>query len=948
MGEQLGRYTRKISVKKAGEKSATQQPAQQPTTQAVEQAEGQIRQGPGGRTAESRADQPPESYEGTALADAVGEVERVAYGLMPAEPRVRRSMGKAWLRAEGRMRENRLLAGSIVDRIKKNPASGLSDDEAAVLLRHKVDIENALNDAAERSVTEKDPILKAEALAESQRFSGQLQDILDAARARGSEWGREGRWRRVLASEDYKLSTLITRKRADLGGRELLENEIAELKQIAAEHKRNADEYKALVEAYEKNRTVDTKRFIYEQAKRDAQKLRPYGDKVLQFAERIVVGMEKEAVAAEKRLSERLSRMSAGVDPLIVMDLAKIGAARIGRASITFAKWSAEMTTKFGEKIKPYLSDAWEKANEIHEKLDAGAAEGSLKKEAVKHIRSKKTDSPEKIAEKLKAAWEANPALEREKRLQLLFPEVRRLAASLIESGIKEIDPLINALYEHIRTTTDVTKSELNEIYSGLGRATSLKKDPISIIKRDLQGQAQQIAKLERIMTRRPIPKTGLERRVPSDKERVGIRLVEEAKRRFGLVVTDPANQLKSALDARKTYYRNRLTDMKAEIDRKEKFVKTKSPSPTDAELESLKEQYKETKELYDEVFAKPELTDAQRLEAWKERTQKKILDYENRIKMGDVAPRPRQKPLAMDKEAIRLQYNLHRVHKRLMEMRAADRRSQWSRAKRIGYGALETMNSIRALMTSFDLSAVLRQGIFIGLAHPIRAARSIVPMLKAFASEKAAFAEMEKIRARENAPLYESSKLFLADYSTKLTSQEEAFMSSWISTPREWKNPLKNQKTILGAAKETFEQAANPLKHGIAASQRSYNIFLNKLRADSFDAMASKLTARGVPTEVEARAISSFINAATGRGTISIGDNVATGANAVFFAPRYVASRFQLLAGSPMYKGTARTRVAIAQEYARFLAGAATVYALGMAAGGEVEEDPRSGDFGK
>ena len=75
-----------------------------------------------------------------------------------------------------------------------------------------------------------------------------------------------------------------------------------------------------------------------------------------------------------------------------------------------------------------------------------------------------------------------------------------------------------------------------------------------------------------------------------------------------------------------------------------------------------------------------------------------------------------------------------------------------------------------------------------------------------------------------------------------------------------------------------------------------------------------------------------------------------------MFFAPRLVASRFNLLAGQPLYGGTNRTRNLIGQEYARFLMGVSVVMTLGYMAhlGLKDEEDdkpfvgldPRSTDF--
>jgi hypothetical protein len=135
----------------------------------------------------------------------------------------------------------------------------------------------------------------------------------------------------------------------------------------------------------------------------------------------------------------------------------------------------------------------------------------------------------------------------------------------------------------------------------------------------------------------------------------------------------------------------------------------------------------------------------------------------------------------------------------------------------------------------------------------------------------------------------------------------------------------------------------------GVRASNRAYVMFLNKLRADSFDAMVATLSKNGgAPTAAEAEAIANFINVATGRGNMGSHAGAAETLATVFFSPRLMLSRFQVLAGQPMYRGTARTRRLIAQEYAKFLVGIGVVLGLGALAGASVEKDPRSSDFGK
>jgi hypothetical protein len=127
---------------------------------------------------------------------------------------------------------------------------------------------------------------------------------------------------------------------------------------------------------------------------------------------------------------------------------------------------------------------------------------------------------------------------------------------------------------------------------------------------------------------------------------------------------------------------------------------------------------------------------------------------------------------------------------------------------------------------------------------------------------------------------------------------------------------------------------------------------------------MANSVSSTGDLTDGEAKVIANFINIATGRGNLERYDKAAEALAAAFFSPKYVASRFQLLAmpmsGFRAGQGASwRTRKAIATEYAKTALGVGSVYALValskamLGDDGEdekvsVETDPRSSDFGK
>ncbi len=364
------------------------------------------------------------------------------------------------------------------------------------------------------------------------------------------------------------------------------------------------------------------------------------------------------------------------------------------------------------------------------------------------------------------------------------------------------------------------------------------------------------------------------------------------------------------------------------------------------AEVQAKRDQIKALEKARRATKTVEELYQEQRAKSF----AKQLAEVKARIEANDYARRPRVDH-DLDAANTKAQFELAKAKadfgRRQFEYELSKRSPL---AKIFGkYGtAHETLNLSRAIMTSFDLSAVLRQGGFIVLGHPVRAAKAIVPMLKAFASEKAAFEVQRDIESRPNYSLYRKAGLELTETTTdaKPTKVEEQFMSRWLDRSE----PVQGE-----TGKNIARTAKNVVLAPVRGSGRAFTTFLNKLRADSFDAMTASLARESIPTMEEAKAVANYINVATGRGKIGTTNQGAVGLNVVFFAPRLVASRFNLLFGQPMYGGTARTKALVAAEYARFLTGVATVYSLGYLASLADDKkeqfltlDPRSSDFGK
>lgn len=243
-----------------------------------------------------------------------------------------------------------------------------------------------------------------------------------------------------------------------------------------------------------------------------------------------------------------------------------------------------------------------------------------------------------------------------------------------------------------------------------------------------------------------------------------------------------------------------------------------------------------------------------------------------------------------------------------------------------------EALNLPRALESSVDLSAPLRQGL--GLIHKPAFWKALGPMMKSWGSEDA-FQEIQKSIA--DRPLFkprvgpngttlpsfaEDAGLKLTDL-TDLSKREESIMSNWAE-----KVP------------------------GVRPSNRAYTAFLNKLRADTFESLIQDGKIFGADGETNlplARGLADFVNTATGRGSLGKLENSAVALNSVFFSPRLIASRLKML--NPQYYIMAQPMVR--KEALKSLMSIAGVgLTLGqlakMSGLGTVESDSASADFGK
>lgn len=921
----------------------------------------------------------------TSLKNETVDQQRREKNLPPAMQQAKRAFKGVWDEAMRYMDENPQYQSELIARLKSDPSEVLRDIDSAILLHHQITLHNDYAravDAVNKAHDSGDAVAIKAANEQASRLLDEVQETYDIGKAAGTAAGRALSIRRMLANEDYSLARLTAKKMAAKGGK-LTAEEAALLKKQhddiqAKQEKLDALEATRAELETEKARTAaleDALAKMREEKARSAKR-EAKGERMAKTREAVVkIGnktremLAKQAEAARARIRERGFSFSAGVDPTVLLDVATIGAHHIAEGAAKFAEWSERMIKDFGEKIKPHLQEIFDKSKELATDTD------------------KIGRMMENLSERVKSGDEDFD----------LSRYANTLARDAIERGITSRDAVVANVHEALKQALpDITPREVADAISGYGKFKELKKDTVSVQLRTIKGELQQIAKIQDMEARKAPKKTGMEHRETGDEERRLVQKVNELKKKGGYDTGDPAKTLRSALDAIKTRLKNQIKELAYRIDTGRK-PDPRNPSPTDSEVELLRAQRDRIKKTVEAIEGKPETTDAQRIaiamkavdrsieeisrrikegdfvkekrvplsspeldaakarrdalkeefnllkaldpaaqkrkeeitiQAIKTRATNRLAELQDKIARGDFSKAVKPEPVKPDEELLKLRAEIAQAKEKVDEGIFNDQLANRTLGRKIFDNGKSALNLARTIQTGFDFSAVLRQGGFLVLSHPLRAGASLKAMFKAALSKENEAYLWEEIKNRENFQNgnYKAAKLFLADPNAyKLSKMEEAYMGRW-------------QKYIPKALGGGLLRGSN----------RAYTTFLNHLRADSFDALAKSLSKSGEPTKEELHAIANYVNVATGRGSLGRFEQSAELLNTLFFAPKYVTSRFQLLAGQPLYGGSARTRKLIASEYARYLAGVGVILSLGLAAGGRIETDRRSANFGK
>lgn len=1003
------------------------------------------------------------SPAGTSIKDAYIEAERAAEGkpaLSAPERRSDEQVNAEAVAAEARDPE-------IARKLTVIGLSGerpLFDWEQQVLTRERVRIKSGLQAAVDKVTALREQGRHVEALAAEEEVNHwsdrkSENDLAVGHGGVGTVLGRALRFRQTVLNDDFSFASLESDWRKAHDYRRPNRDEIAALQKEAADYKAAFEREQAATAAAEAKNRAQAIQLADAEARAAAAKGPQIHPDIISKAEGLVRRLETAADAAWKRLKAKLSQAGAIPDVTILNDLAIIGAAKIARGIVEFGRWSKAMADHVGNWMTPEDLQQVYAASQAH--FDA----------TLKKVAPKGTEAVRKAAQKSDAYEKIQDATEKigvrmaAGEMDAMVAQVQKLHRALIEADPKMsrdavVDWIHGVLQAH---DPSLTRLDTMDAISGRGRFTLPSKDEVSVIVRDQKQQLRLVGHQEDILAgAKSLPPTGPQRDKMSTAAQIEQQKLNELIRKHGVGNTDGPAQLAGALKTRKRALENRMNILRQEIAARERFVKTKTPSPTDAELEAMQAEYAQVKAEHEAVFPKdriltPEqqeqiatahaersaqmwekrLAEAQKGKLWTGKRASKpfttpeieairarrdaardaaqeLHDIANRepdalaaarkseaewtrrlemakqgrfedgrkakvpfttpeieairaranaakaetlklrqdakpkktaeevqlsqlkarisaetarkldqIARNDFSPRAKRPPLKLDKAAIDAQFALDQIRKKHAAQKAQWEYERLNKAQKVFTTSRKVLNTVRDFLTGFDDSAIGRQGGILTKASPWRARGALVAHVKAALSDRRMFEEHQKIALRPNSVNgnYKTAGLDFADFGDQATHGEEAIRSSFSHHIP-----------------------------GLGASQRAFVTYLNVLRADVFDAMVKSLTRSGAATPVELKAIGKFINLAAGRGQIGPASwKAANNALAdIFFAPKLAASRFQLLAGQPLWGGSLRTRKLIAQEYLKYGIARAIIHTLAVMAGASVAYNPLSSDSEK
>ena len=665
---------------------------------------------------------PSETMSGTALNKAADEIERASKGISSPPKTETKEMAVEWVEADKTIRKNPFAPHEIIESVVANPAKGLSDAESAVLLRHKVGLEAEINKSIEAMYKGKsaDERLKAEQSVELAMKD--LETVMNVAKTAGTAWGRSGRWRQMIANEDYTLGNMFLKAKAKKGGKDLtgeeklkiqmLQKELADAKAEVNRVRGRADD----VGSKEEGQRV-FKDFIAEPKPDKGKAPPPTPDKDTVITNKLVRELMRVEVDSGVR---NLDKAINNVHAILAKVQPDITPRRVRDIFSDYGKYK----TPSQKPTDVVLSDLRAQSQKVSQLEDIMAGKAPKKTGQGRHPPSQETRELTKKVNKAMKEAGINVRGDPEKRLKSSLDAIK----TRLSNSIEDLDKAIKRREKMVVNKTQVP-------YDAEANLLKYRRDA-------LKKQYNEM-----------FPKEPL-----TDAERYDLA-IKSAKR---------------SLDN----WDEKLTNAKKGIFPPE-ISKTKH---TTLEMINIRKQRDASKVEFDKLrdAAMPDRKDAIALKLYKNRMDRQMAGLEAKLKAGVLPAKKVKKKYKLDDVATDKEFKLEELRRKWKEMQFNLQLAQRNKWQIVGQGMEEVWNTLRATVASFDFGHLRRQGGLHLLSRPIESFKLIPETLRALKSDKQSFKTDLRIR---NDPLYMKAKkagLFFNEENTGLNNMEDVYRGRW------------------------------------------------------------------------------------------------------------------------------------------------------------------------
>lgn len=554
-------------------------------------------------------------------------------------------------------------------------ARSISVADQAVLMAHKVDL--IRRRAEQESIygdgnrTPEEHAVAAQKLTEIEQRMNQVDQ---ATEAMGTEGGRFLQLRQRLLRQDYSLEAMERRARIQKGDvltpEESLKikeqaDKIENLgKELEAKESAKADE---VVDA-EVTRTVEaTKQEVGKQTKADPETGQKFDPRILQIAERIVGGLEKQGNEALERIRKRRAEGRLNALPVEdLVDYAIYGASKIARSGLDFTRWSAEMVKDIGEMTKEELDEVWKASNAKIDEI------GNAK--VVSAIRAKKKGEPTTAGAKASAKAESVAGDE------LSHKTVYEYVRALINEGVHGEGPLMKSAHEGLKEFyPKLTERDVRRAYSEYGKVKFPSKEAVAVEMSELRTLTRLQESIDRLTEGRDAMKTGLQRDNATQEIRDKTKQLNELLRK--LDGPPSPEKLASREEAKQTALRNAIDDLDRQLRTGEKppgrtpAEDSVATAQLRAERDAMRAKLQEIQEAAKEV-PNPAEVQVQKLE-------KALSDLSDRMSGKKEATPPKEWE-ALSKRAEDLQAEIQAMRQLAAEQKRAEAPRKSAEAKQL------------------------------------------------------------------------------------------------------------------------------------------------------------------------------------------------------------------------------------------------------------------------